>query len=135
VREYNRGWDYFAGMDPQQIETYNRSATVWERPSWPMGDWQQREQDLHDAIRREFFGDTATEMPAGPPMSQAEKDAMAVLELRPPVSFVDIKAQYRILVKKHHPDANAGSRAAEEKFKILNQAFTVLKEIYDSDES
>jgi hypothetical protein len=136
VREYNRSWDFFAGMNPGQVEAYNRSATVWERPSWPMGEWRQREQELRDAVQREFFGETPRgPTPSGPPMSKAEQDAMVMLELSPPVSFIDIKAQYRVLVKKHHPDANGGSRDAEERFKNINQAFAVLRQIYDSDES
>ena len=134
VREYNRGWDFFSGMNTVQIEAYNRSASVWERPSWPMGEWHQREQQLRDAIRREFFSDGAADVSPSPPMSKAEREALAVLELTPPVSFADIKVQYRLLVKQHHPDANGGSRVAEEKFKGINQAFTVLKEIYEGDE-
>jgi DnaJ domain len=131
VRDYNKNWDYFAGMSMAEIENYIRKAAVWERPSWPMGEAKKREQDLRDHVAREFFGDgAASEKQTAPPMPKAEKDALAALELAPPVTFEAIKAQYRILVKRHHPDANGGAFEAEEKFKVINQAFTVLKQIY-----
>ena len=137
VREYNRQWDYFSGMNSAEIEEQIRSATVWDRPSWPMGDWGAREQKLRDEVMREFFSDgdsTATRSPPAPPMPVAEREALMLLELTPPVSFAAIKAQYRTLVKRHHPDANGGSRDAEEKFKNINHAFTLLKQIYGTSE-
>jgi len=136
VRDYNKSWDYFAGMTMADIENYIRRAAVWERPSWPMGEAKKREQDLRDQVAREFFGDFAAggDRPhAAPPMPKAEREALAALELMPPVTFNAIKAQYRILVKRHHPDANGGAREAEEKFKILNQAFATLKQIYSAE--
>jgi curved DNA-binding protein CbpA len=38
------------------------------------------------------------------------------------------------LVKKHHPDANGGSRTAEEKLKSINQAFAILEKAYHKTE-
>ena len=133
VREYNKAWDYFAGMPPGAIEAHIRSASVWDRPTWPLGDWQKREQKVRDTINEEFFGDgtgTFKNEPA-PPMGSGERDALATLKLAPPVTFAEIKAQYRVLVKRHHPDANGGAIEAEEMFKNINQAFAVLKQIYD----
>lgn len=135
VREYNRQWDYFSGMNSAQIEEHIRSATVWERPSWPMGEWAIREQNLRDQVMREFFGEgSAHKEPPPPPMPTSEREALNLLELTPPVTFAVVKAQYRVMVKRHHPDANSGSREAEEKFKNINQAFTVLKQMYGASE-
>jgi curved DNA-binding protein CbpA len=38
-----------------------------------------------------------------------------------------LRARYKVLVKKFHPDATGGDTAAEEKLKSINQAYTVLK--------
>lgn len=134
VRDYNKQWDYFAGMSPEQIETQIRKATVWERPSWPMGgNWREYEQNLRDQVINEFFVGGEGETHHAPPMPIAEREALAVLELTPPVNFAAIKLQYRTLVKRHHPDANSGSRTAEEKFKNINQAFTILKQLYEDE--
>lgn len=40
----------------------------------------------------------------------------------------DIKAAYRKLARQHHPDANPGSKTAEDKFKELTEAYEVLKD-------
>jgi hypothetical protein len=135
VREYNKGWDYFAGLPMNEIEAHIRKATVWERPSWPFGQWRQIEQGLRDHVMRDFFGETPGETQATPPMPKAERDALAVLELTPPVTFIAIRAQYKLLVKRHHPDANGGSPQSEETFKNINQAFAVLKQMYETDDS
>lgn len=40
----------------------------------------------------------------------------------------EIKAAYRKLARQHHPDANKGNKASEEKFKELAEAYEVLKD-------
>ena len=37
VREYNRAWNYYAGMSEAQIEQERRRDSCWHRPSWPFG--------------------------------------------------------------------------------------------------
>jgi hypothetical protein len=136
VREYNAAWDYFAGMTGADIEAHIRGAAVWERPSWPLGEWRVREQKLREEVMREFFSDASVNgepFPAAPPMPAAERDALATLELAPPVTFAAIKSQYRVLVKRHHPDLHGGSAESGEKFKGINQAFAVLRAIYEGE--
>jgi len=50
--------------------------------------------------------------------------------MAPGAPWPTIKQQYKTLVKKHHPDANGGSRIAEEKLKSINQAFAILEKAY-----
>ena len=37
IREYNKKWDYFAGLDADEIEAHIRADTLWRRPVWPLG--------------------------------------------------------------------------------------------------
>jgi curved DNA-binding protein CbpA len=133
VRNYNKAWDYFSGLSPDEVEAYTRDATVWERPSWPLGQWGVNERQLRDKAMRDIFGDSGEDTPKpAPPMPLAERDALIALELTPPVTFIAIKAQYRLLVKKYHPDLHGGDRDIEEKFKNVSQAFATLRKIYES---
>ncbi len=134
VREYNSNWDYFSGMSMDEIEAHIRKAVVWDRPSWPVGQWRAQEQHLRDEVMRDFFTE-AEATPPNPTMPKTEFDALTELELNPPVDFSAIKAQYRILVKRHHPDLHGGSPEAEEKFKLINQAFATLRQIYGTEEA
>ena len=43
-------------------------------------------------------------------------------------SIEDIKKAYRVLAKKWHPDKNGGSREAEEKFKKITDAYSILSD-------
>jgi DnaJ-class molecular chaperone len=56
-----------------------------------------------------------------------EARALAILDLRPPVNLEEVKARYKALVKKLHPDANGGDKSAEERLKVVNQAYSTLK--------
>src|ERR687891_396730 len=55
-----------------------------------------------------------------------EKDYYGVLGVAKDASQADIKRAYRRLAQKHHPDANRGDKAAEERFKEVSAAYDVL---------
>jgi len=134
VRDYNKAWDFFSGLSPEEVEAYTRDATVWERPSWPLGQWGINERQLRDKAMRDIFSSAPNaeeQAKTTAPMSLPERESLAILELTPPVDFAAIKAQYRILVKKHHPDLHGGDRDIEEKFKNISQAFSTLRKIYE----
>jgi curved DNA-binding protein CbpA len=52
-----------------------------------------------------------------------------VLGLRPNATFEDIKASYRSLARRYHPDLNPGDQVAEEKFIRITQAYQYLVEV------
>ncbi len=54
------------------------------------------------------------------------KDYYEILGVNKEASQADIKKKYRKLAKKYHPDANPGNEKAEEKFKLLNEAYEVI---------
>lgn len=134
VRQYNRAWDYFEGLSPEEIESYIRAATVWERETWPLGQRGPQEQHLREKALRDVFGDAscAEESAALPPLPIAERHALAILELEPPVDFAAVKVKYHALVKKHHPDVRGATRDSGEKFKDISIAFATLRKFYAS---
>lgn len=51
-----------------------------------------------------------------------------VLNVKPTASKDEIRKAYRTLARKYHPDANPNNKAAEEKFKQINDAYTILSD-------
>jgi molecular chaperone DnaJ len=51
-----------------------------------------------------------------------------ILGITQKTSKADIKKRYRELARKYHPDTNAGSKTAEDKFKIVAEAYEVLSD-------
>jgi curved DNA-binding protein len=56
------------------------------------------------------------------------KDYYKVLGVSKSASAKEIKAAYRKLARKHHPDLNAGNKQAEGRFKEINEAHEVLSD-------
>jgi molecular chaperone DnaJ len=60
------------------------------------------------------------------PEGNSMNDLYAVLGVSGTASAEEIKKAYRDAAFKHHPDRNPGDKAAEEKFKEINAAYSVL---------
>src|SRR5690242_18523652 len=56
------------------------------------------------------------------------KDYYATLGVSKSATDKEIKQAFRTLARKHHPDVNPGDKAAEEKFKEINEAYEVLSD-------
>ena len=135
VRAYNSAWNYYAGMSDREVEAEIRSDTVWQRPSWRLG---ARHGPGYAARLRDCFGLFSS---GGRDRNRhgvvqhapsAREQALTVFGIEPPVTPGRLKARYKALVKMHHPDAHGGDKAAEEKLKIVNQAYATLKASYFS---
>lgn len=68
---------------------------------------------------------------AAPPVDKVAK-AYAALELKPGADFAEVKAQYRKLMRKYHPDKHVGSpekeKAAHELTQKLTDAYRTLEQ-------
>ena len=58
----------------------------------------------------------------------AKRDYYEVLGVQKNADEAAIKKAYRKLAKKYHPDTNAGDASAEQKFKEITEAYSVLSD-------
>jgi len=148
VRAYNAQWNFYAGLNQAEIEMQIRADTTWWRPTWPLGSRggargkRNRAGQLDDPVvdfsvfaqegwdherTRPDYVNGVNGNGWRPRPGSEEADALAILDLHPPVTRDVVKLRYKELVKKHHPDANGGNRDAEERLKIINRAYSVLR--------
>ena len=77
---------------------------------------------------REFGARAHTEKSEPPrAVRNAERKALHELGLEVGADKAEIKAKFKVLVKRHHPDANGGDRATEDKLREIIQAYNYLK--------
>ena len=147
VREYNQSYNFFAGMSDDAVARYQKESITGHRPTWKMGvnggkpgGGSTREPDYLGAadpfgMFRELgiggpwrpAGERAT--PERRPVRNAERKAFDVMGLETDASATDIKAKFKVLVKRHHPDANGGDRSCEDRLREIIQAYNYLKSV------
>jgi len=134
VRAYNRAWDFFAGMSQAEIEAYLREDVTWHRPTWPLGSQRPRATGWRWQDPYQIFlnggglngAQGASEWDRKPGVNGKTARMLAVLELAPGATRAELKARYKQLAKRHHPDLHGGDKRAEERLKLINEAYTYL---------
>ena len=141
VREYNHSYNYFSGMSEDAVMKYQKDAVTGHRPTWKMGTGnpQPGSGDFggrapHDPFNmfREFGArgsDTRTRTEPQRTVRNAERKALHELGLEDGAGKAEIKARFKLLVKRHHPDVNGGDKATEEKLREIIQAYNYLKSV------
>ena len=146
VREYNKTYNYFSGMSNSETWDYQKMAATGERPTWRMGvnGAAQNGRRRIFAGSRKFSGFTVNdgyglfdgqsidgERGSGPKRERhvkaLERRSLETLGLDTEASGESIRARYKDLVKKHHPDANGGDRSSEDRLREIIQAYKHLK--------
>jgi DnaJ domain len=136
VAEFNKSYNYFAGMKDDEIKDFHKSAATGHRPTWKLGENAWAAQAGSKRVRNGssvkdplgLFGrDTAGHHPQGRPIRNAELKALQTLGLDDTATPEKAKHQYKTLVKRLHPDANGGSRANEDTLKNVIKAYDYLR--------
>jgi len=141
ITEYNRAWNFFEGMNQREVEEQILKSMFGDRPTWRYDADGMAEENLRRQAYA-FHGMGETDDRASRAWqeyeqnknqidnSSAEFEAMAIFALEPPIDMDKIKARYKELAKKYHPDINKENPKAEEQLKKVNMAYTVLKLAY-----
>ncbi len=138
VRQYNASYNYFDGMSDSEVADFQRSAAYGHRPTWKLGENASssarangRANGLGAADFQAWRERQAASEKRQPQrrLRPLEKKSFRALELKETATKEDIKAQFKALVKRHHPDANGGDRGSEEKLREIIQAYNYLKQV------
>lgn len=143
VREYNKGFNYFAGVPASEIARFQKEALTGHRPTWTIAsngsarfapDFSQRRSGsagYHNRLRDPFNLFSSTQAEPSPRQRgprPLEAKALETLGLDGRATGAQIKARYKELVKRHHPDSNGGDRGSEDRFREVIQAYRLLKQ-------
>jgi hypothetical protein len=141
VRQFNASYNYFEGMTNAEVEAYQKDSVIGHRPTWKVGanSWAH---GTHYGMERNggaspgfkdphaFFSWRKPEN-AGPPrrtLKPLEIKSLEALNLTAAAERHEIKARFKELVKRHHPDANGGDKRSEDKLRETIQAYNYLKQ-------
>jgi curved DNA-binding protein CbpA len=143
VRQYNKSYNYFDGMSDSEIGEYQKDAVTGHRPTWHAraNAWsEQRARKGQRHFDHSYSFDTVDPINvfqesdiggkinvARRPLRNAERRCLVTLGLGETATAEDIKANYKALVKRHHPDAHGGDRSSEDKLREVIQAYDFLK--------
>ena len=135
VTAYNKSWDFYKGLNVDQIELSIRKDAIWDRPSWPLkgnpnniisqlkeffnNDYSlfEKEKDFQNFLKNKTIEEK---------LNIEEYKSLKILELSLPISLEKIKKKYKKLVKIFHPDVNDNNKKAENHFKEINEAYKTL---------
>lgn len=148
VRQYNQSYNFFSGMSDEALRAYEKDAHVGHRPTWSMGrngsatpDERKKNHSAKGARRgwaSDFVFEDAFRMfnedgsPREKPepereLKKVERKSLEALNLGASAGPDEIKARYKELVKRLHPDANGGDRSTEDKLREIIQAYNYLR--------
>lgn len=128
IRDYNRQWDFFSGMSRDEIEKFMRDAVTGHRPTWSREEQVHKEYDRLQEALDEFLHLSPRKAVKSPSLTPRLREALAIMDMEYPFTLAALKARWRALARKLHPDVNKSDRKAEEKFKRLTVAYLLLTE-------
>ncbi|MEV8467703.1 DnaJ domain-containing protein [Fluviibacterium sp. DFM31] len=136
VREYNLKWNFFNGSTEEEMNAQIDKDRVWDRPTKPFGkpsEEQRAWSRLGVDDPHQVLGENATQNPGKsitgtrrlPP---TERRALEILEAKDHWTKIEIRKQYRSLIKILHPDMNGGDRSDEDRLQEVVWAWDQIKE-------
>ena len=140
VREFNAGYNFFAGMSPDEIAEAQRPYAGWERETRafssnaasPGPRWADFSDPL-DAISAGFrkkMDEARHEMGMrqdGKLLSQEDRKALRTLDLPLDADRKALRTRYTELARHYHPDQNGGDRSHEKALQEVIAAYTHLR--------
>ncbi len=134
VTQYNKNWNFYQDLSPEEIEQHIKNDTTWQRPTWKLGESMKHNhaqsviKDSLDMLSSFGMGMDGKHNPPAQslPINDELAAAIKFLQVQLPLDITIIKKQYKILAKKYHPDTNKNNENAESQFKELHKHYKYL---------
>ena len=131
IREYNKNWNYFSGLSQKEIEKELKADFTWHLPTWPMnGKYAYNIKDESNILKQKKKNKNKNINKNNKSIDNKINEAFKKLNLTLDSSLHDIKRQYKILVKKYHPDANKNNVKSNNKLIEINEAYKIIIDNY-----
>ena len=130
IKLFNKSWNYFEGMSQNEIENFLKSDLTWHIPTQKFGSTDNFFNILwNNALSDKFkiFKDESSNLAEKRKLCEKDKDAFKLLGLEFSADWLTIQKKFKTLVKKFHPDRNAGNKQFEDKLKKITLAYSHLK--------
>ena len=129
VREYNKSWNYFSGLSQKEIEKELKEDFTWHLPTWPLNGKNNYNLDDELDILKQNMNNKDNKK-NNKVKNNKITEAFKKLNLTLDSSLQDIKRQYKVLVKKYHPDANKNNIKSNNKLIEINEAYKIIIDNY-----
>ena len=134
VKEFNKSWNYFSGMSDEQVINFLKSDMTWHKPTQSFSSpgnffnilWKNTLNGGEGILSNGYGEKIKTKIN----FSDKDREAFKIIDLEVGTKWDKIQFKFKKLVKKYHPDMNAGNKKFEEKLKIVTLAYTQLKLAY-----
>ena len=131
IKLFNKSWDYFNGMNQNEIENFLKSDMTWHRPTQKFGSpdnffnilWNNALNDKSNF----FSNEKNIHSLNGKKLSEKDISAFKIMGLELDASWSIIQKRFKTLVKKFHPDKNSGNKEFENKLKKITLAYSHIK--------
>ena len=131
IKLFNKNWNYFEGMSQNEIEDFLKSDLTWHRPTQKFASsdnffnilWNNALSDKFNFFKHEKIANGFNDRK----LSEKDKDAFQIMGLELNVDWSIIQKKFKTLVKKFHPDRNAGNKQFEDELKKITLAYSHLK--------
>ena len=126
VKEYNKAWDYFKGRTSDEIYREVSKDAYWHRKTNKRINKFKIEDKFNIFEENSRFTNTRNDK--FKTRNNLFVSSLKVLKLENLDSEIQLKKQYKKMVKKFHPDLN--DSGSNEKIIKLNEAYSVLKTFF-----
>ena len=130
IKIFNKKWNYFQNMSNEEVEYFIKSDLTWHKSTKSFGSsenffnllWNNALEDKLNIFKSSNF-----EKFKKTRLTNNDKDALDIMELKYEAKWEEIQKKFKILVKKYHPDKNQGNKKFEDKLKKITLAYSQLK--------